>query len=95
MVKILVKEADEGRTPLSLAAYNGHLDLVKFLVEEGGADVESKDEWGNMALDLARRGIQEGWSFGDPEGPRATAAWLEKDSRITNHGSRSNVNDGG
>jgi len=72
-------------TPLSWAAENGHLEVVKFLVEEAGADVESKDRWGRTALDLARQGIREGWQWGDPEGRKAVAAWLE--SRITNHGS--------
>ena len=33
----------DGSTPLSLAAGNGHLEMVKFLVEEASADVESKD----------------------------------------------------
>jgi len=85
-----------GQTPLSFAAAMGRLEAVKFLVEQGGADVESKDgKWGKTALDVARRGIWEGWRWGDPEGRKAVAAWLEEHSRITNRGSKGNVNDGG
>ena len=34
----------QGQTPLSIAAEHGHLDVVKLLVKEGGADVESEDK---------------------------------------------------
>ena len=71
VVKFLVNEADpkadveskdlSQMTPLSHAAENGHLQVVEFLVKEGGADVESKDYADQTALDLARRGIREGW----------------------------------
>jgi len=59
VVKFLVEEggaedSELGQTPLSWEAWAGHLDVVKFLVKEGGATVESKDKWGNTALDLAR-----------------------------------------
>ena len=44
---------------LSFAADNGRLEVVKFPVWEGGADVDSKDNWGKMALDLAREGTED------------------------------------
>jgi len=47
------------KMPLSHTAENGRLETIKFLVEEGGADVESKDWRGQTTLDLAR-GIQKG-----------------------------------
>ena len=103
VVKFLVNEADPkadveskddwGQTPLSLAAEMGHLETVKFLVNEAGADITSKDDDGEAALDLARReAAKESWRS---EGCRAVVAWLE--SRIPNRGSRANfnVNDGG
>jgi len=71
-----------GATPLHNAAELDHLDVVKFLVQEAGADVESKDFLQNTPLDLAR----QGWPWGDPEGCKVVVAWLE--SRIPNHGSR-------
>jgi Protein kinase domain/Ankyrin repeats (3 copies)/Ankyrin repeats (many copies) len=37
-----IKDHD-GWTPLDYAAFSGHLEMVKFLVKEAGADVESKD----------------------------------------------------
>ena len=54
-------KSNTGRTPLSCAAGDGRLDVVKFLVREGGANVESKDKWGNTALDLAREGLTYKW----------------------------------
>jgi hypothetical protein len=58
-----------------LAAEYGYLEIVKFLAQEAGTDVESKDKWGHTALDLARQEAQESWSWS--EGCRAVAAWLE------------------
>ena len=68
-------------TPLSRAAWYGHLEVVRFLVEEGGADVEAKDQGGRTALDLARRGIGTKWPGGPwkAEGCKGVAAWLEKE----------------
>ena len=51
-----VESKDEsGKTPLSLAAENGHLDVVKFLVNEADrkADVESKDFYQRTPLSWA------------------------------------------
>ena len=89
IVKFLVQKggadveskSNSGQTPLSCAASNSHLEIVKFLVKEGGADVESKDKEGQTALDLASRGPREGWSFGDPEGRKAVAAWLKEEKK--------------
>ena len=42
-----------GRTPLSLAAYYGHVEVVKFLVNEASADVEAKSNAGGTPLSWA------------------------------------------
>ena len=39
----------DGRTPLHLAASEGHLEVVKYLVNKG-VDITPKDRWGNTAL---------------------------------------------
>ena len=55
-------DAEWGRTPLSYTAENGCLEVVEFLVNEGGADVESKVDDGNTVLDLARQEAAKGRS---------------------------------
>lgn len=40
-------------TALHLSAYQGYLDIVKYLVEKG-TDIHAKDEEGCTALELAR-----------------------------------------
>eukprot|EP00736_Rhodelphis_marinus_P007549 Rmarinus@m.19878 len=45
-----------GRTPVHVAAREGHLDLVKFLVEENGADHDKEDMNGWTPVHAACRG---------------------------------------
>ena len=47
------KDSRYGQTPLSYAAQNGHLEIIKFLVRESGADVESKSNNGQTPLSWA------------------------------------------
>jgi len=44
----------DGRTPLGVAASEGHLQMVRYLVTHG-ADVDHRDVRGNNALDDAKR----------------------------------------
>ena len=44
------------RTAIHLAASEGMLEVVRFLVEELGASVSPRDRWGNTPLDDATRG---------------------------------------
>jgi ankyrin repeat protein len=39
---------------LHSAAYGGHLEVVTWLVEQGGADVKAADKDGSTALDMAK-----------------------------------------
>ncbi|KAG2493569.1 hypothetical protein HYH03_008088 [Edaphochlamys debaryana] len=43
------------RSALHIAGAEGNLEAVKLLIEQGGADPEFQDRWGNTALDEARR----------------------------------------
>lgn len=59
----------DGRTALGIAASEGHLDCVKYLVHHG-AKLDHKDCRGNTALDDAKR-----------ENRTETVAWLEEYQR--------------
>lgn len=53
------RESRNGATPLMVAAFEGHEDVVRILLE-AGADVNAKDAEGNTALSLATtRGHQD------------------------------------
>uniref|UniRef100_A0A671MT21 glutaminase n=1 Tax=Sinocyclocheilus anshuiensis TaxID=1608454 RepID=A0A671MT21_9TELE len=49
----------DGRSALHVAASEGRLDVIKFLVENAGANCSLKDRWGNMALQEAMRCNQD------------------------------------
>ena len=61
VVRLLVEEANaevnkvngKNQTPINIAAYAGHLGVVRFLLSKG-ADCTIKDQWGNTPLALAR-----------------------------------------
>eukprot|EP00002_Diphylleia_rotans_P032324 TRINITY_DN677_c0_g1_i11.p1 TRINITY_DN677_c0_g1~~TRINITY_DN677_c0_g1_i11.p1 ORF type:complete len:1468 (+),score=296.83 TRINITY_DN677_c0_g1_i11:133-4536(+) len=50
----LVKDHDH-RTLLHLAACEGHLSIVEFLVQHTDIDIMATDRWGNTAMDDAQR----------------------------------------
>ena len=51
-----LNQADyDGRTPLHLACCENKLEIVKFLIENCGCDINVKDRWGNTPLDDAIR----------------------------------------
>jgi len=73
-----------GRTPLSCAAVSGNLDVVKWLVQDAGANVESQDNrWGRTPLSWAA------WN-----GHLEVVKWLvqeagaDVDSQSASHGGR-------
>jgi ankyrin repeat protein len=60
-----------GRTALMHAANAGRLDMVKFLVEECGADIKAKDSEGRTVMDYAPVSDDPGMAQYLAQGPRA------------------------
>lgn len=58
MVRLHIQNIDlnrgdyDKRTPMHLAAINGYLEIVEYLVENG-CDVNPKDRWGSTPLNDA------------------------------------------
>ena len=89
---------------LSHTAASGHLEVGKFLVEEGGAGIALKDDWGRTALVLARReaanielkqrGVQghSGMAEDESNVEKTALERKEKKKKKGTHGSRANVN---
>ena len=73
---------ENGWTPLNVAAYRGHADMVRYLTEEAGADVDGEDNVGwtptfvaalNGRLEVARILVEERGA--DANEARANNGW--------------------
>eukprot|EP00729_Bicosta_minor_P022991 gene22991-2941_t len=81
----------DSRTPLHVAASNGWVNVVEFLLQHG-ADVDAKDRWGTTAEDSARNSVPHRKSAtvesatvesaaGDAKNPRPSSLRLEEEDR--------------
>ena len=52
-------QKEDGYTPLHEAAWAGSTDMVNFLIDYG-AKVDIVDQWGQLALDIAKKGGLDG-----------------------------------
>jgi len=63
----------DGRTALHLAACEGHINVVRFLVETCRVDINVEDNWGNIPIDEARQqGFKDIVTFLESQQPYET-----------------------
>ena len=43
------------QTPVNMAAYKGHLEVVRLLLSRPGLDITTEDKWGNAPEASARK----------------------------------------